>query len=231
MANVERTFGDRLARGYQLYEAINNMSGYAPADDDIKPNNFLSFLDSVDAKNNQVASLKDIYSLDVKSRQNIFFNERGIKKRASYVYAYCKSRSDIKKETAIIQRIYRKIQNYKKPQKNTLPTNDNKRITGEQSYGDFIKLLGDLIESLRQITDYNPPNELITIDSLELYRTDMITINKKVGDTIYDYGIAIKERFEMYEQLKDKMLRIKSSVKAQYGINSNEYQTIKGIKV
>ena len=228
MANSERTFGDILARAYRLYEAILQMLGFAPADADIMPPAFLTFLDSVDAKNNTVAATKQEWSMALKNRIELYFGIEGIKKRASYVIAYCRSRSDLKKEAELIYRICKKIQNYKKPK----PEQDEKkRILGEQSYGDFVKLLGDLIEAVKQVPAYTPPNTLIKVVNLETFRTSLLAINKTIGEKYYEYSIKTKERLAMYVTLKDKMNRIKASVKSQYGLNSNEYNSIKGIRV
>jgi hypothetical protein len=228
MANSERTFGDILARAYRLYEAILQMLGFAPADADIMPPAFLTFLDSIDAMNNTVAATKQEWSMALKNRIELYFGIEGIKKRASYIIAYCRSRSDLKKEAELIYRICKKIQNYKKPK----PEQDEKkRILGEQSYGDFVKLLGDLIEAVKQVPAYTPPNTLITVAKLGTFRTSLLAINQTIGEKYYEYSIKTKERLAMYVTLKDKMNRIKASVKSQYGLNSNEYNSIKGIRV
>lgn len=231
MANSETTFGDKLARGYTLQEAIKQMAGYHPPEDDITPDKYLIFLDSVDAKNISVATLKEQYLISTKDRSELFFNDEGVKKRASYVLAYCKSRSDLKIQTELIRRICKKIQNYKKPKVKDSSTNDKKRTLGEQSFGDFVKLFGDLIEAVREIPSYDPANDLIKIHQMEVFRTSLLNANTNVGDKFYLYSIVIKERLELYDILKSKMLRIKAAVKSQYGINSNEYLSIKGIRV
>lgn len=237
MANSETTFGDRLARGYLLNDAIAQMVGYNPADTDIKTADYKQFLNDVDLKNTTLAGIKTEWQNAVKARQELYFNDTGVKKRTSYVLAYCKSRSDIKKETVVIERICRLILNYRKPKPPKIEKaaddtqTSKKRNLGEQSFGDLVKLLGDLLEALKQLPLYEPPNTLIKLDELTNFRNSLLDSNTVVGDKIYEYLVITKERLIMYEQLKDKMLRIKATVKAQYGINSNEYQSIKGIRV
>lgn len=226
--NSENTHGDKLARSFNLYQAITQMKDYTPASKDLNLESFLAFINSVDEKNLKLASVKNDYSLAVKTRQELFFNDDGVKKRLAYVNAYCKSRVDLKKEVSLISRLTARMKTVKKP-KNI--TDEKKRSSGEQSYGDFMKMLGELIEIVRQIPEYNPPNKLISLQSLEEYRIKITDASKIVGDKYYDYSMKVKERIQLYTELKDYMLRIKNTIKSQYGMKSNEYLSIKGIRV
>ncbi|MFA5011867.1 MAG: hypothetical protein WC644_07900 [Ignavibacteria bacterium] len=231
MAKSNKSYKDKLERGYELYNSIKNMLSFLPAEEDLEPGKYLTFLNSITNINHSADSIKEKHGLSIKARQELFLKDKGVKRRASYIFAYCKSRSDLKLQTEMIGRLSKSILNYKKsdtPVKGKSVKHINRK---EQSFGDYVSLFEDLIDEVRLIPSYTPPNELIQISTLVSFRKEMLESNKTVDDKLNSYNTINKKRLESYNMLHDRMVRIKSSVKSQYGINSSEYQSIKGIRV
>jgi len=101
----------------------------------------------------------------------------------------------------------------------------------EHSYGSMTQFFNDIISTLGQFTGYNPTNTAIKIAGLQATATQLTTLNNTVAQKIQALKIARASRQSSYTDLRDRVQRIKSYVKAQYGINSNEYKLIKGIKI
>ena len=93
------------------------------------------------------------------------------------------------------------------------------------------QMFNDIISTVGQFTGYNPTNATIKIAGLQAISTQLTTLNNTVAQKIQVLKTARATRQNLYTDLKDRVQRIKSYVKAQYGLNSNEYKLIKGIQI
>jgi hypothetical protein len=58
-----------------------------------------------------------------------------------------------------------------------------------------------------------------------------IAANAMVMDSFTQFTQSNATRLDSYHQLSQTAIRIKDSIKAQYGFNSTEYQLVKGLKI
>ena len=236
MSNTERSFADRLARGKSINDAIMPMPNYNPQDPDISKAVYPGFLENVSAKNTEVRVKESAYSAAVADRQEAFFGSNGVKKRATMILNYCKSLKNIGASLKSVARLVAKINNYKKTKTAAPPDPENtdavkKHSKGEQSYGDLTQAIKDLNEILKSIPDYQPNNVLIQTATLDTFIVTLGTLNGSVNTYDNELSNLQTERNNMYDDLKDRMKRIKSYILGDFGRDSAEYQLVGGIKV
>jgi hypothetical protein len=79
--------------------------------------------------------------------------------------------------------------------------------------------------------EYNPANSNITIPKLKNLKNQAIEKNNSVVEAYNQITPKQDSRAALYNQLSQKATRIKDFVKSQYGVNSSEYNLIKGLKI
>ncbi len=111
------------------------------------------------------------------------------------------------------------------------PTTAQVLSQSEKSYGSQTQYFNDLINTISQFTVYAPSNNNIKLVQLQAFSTSVTTLNNAVAQKLQPLKTARATRTATYIDLKDRVQRIKQYVKSQYGLKSNEYSLIKGIKV
>lgn len=237
MGNTEMTFADKLGRGYLMQETINNFDPiFNPVDTDLTPANFLITLDGITAKNSLVDGMRSNYTTNVGLR-NVMVKD--LKSRSSLTMDVIKSAPAFKQYKSTVHNIVKKILNYRPPKTSTPTGGENpeetkKRNRGEQSFADLSGLFTRLVGVITEIVGYDPPNPILKLAEMTNLDTTFKAKNKEMGDLLSELELAIKERYNMYNgenSLKEKMKAIKAATRSQYGADSVQYETIKGIKV
>ena len=101
-----------------------------------------------------------------------------------------------------------------------------------QSFNSKAQFFSDLIVNLTNFGDnYKPANSTLNIPELNNIYTTAIAANSNVMDTFTQFSQTNTTRLDAYFQLSQTAIRIKDSVKAQYGYTSTEYSLIKGLKI
>jgi len=232
----EQTYIDRLGRGVTLNETVKTFNPvFSPFDISIKPDNQAIFLADLEAKNNSVALLKSNYTTSVVERIRIV---KDVKLRTSMIRNFIESVTTYKGFWKPVRDIVKRILNYKPPKpKSDVPKNDEeekKRNRGEQSYSEMAGIFKSLISLLGEVPGYEPPNDSLKIPALTDLHTLLYNLNTEMGSKSGILSVAIEERHKLFDGtggLKDRMKAVKNAVRSQYGNNSNEYLSVKGIKV
>jgi hypothetical protein len=124
----------------------------------------------------------------------------------------------------------RSVKLSKDPVDPTNPDADKAHSTAQLSYGSMIQILNDIIAALVSFNGYDPSNEKIRIDALKERSARMNAMNNDLAVLVQQVKEKSNDRFLLFEDLRDRVLRIKSYVKSEYGIHSIEYKLIKGLK-
>lgn len=125
----------------------------------------------------------------------------------------------------------------RRPPKPKLPEGTpapKKRNVGEQSYAEIAGYFKNLISTVTGIVGYAPTNTDLTVAQMDMLFTAFNTKNTAMNNLYSNISILVGERANMYDGengLRERMLAIKDAVRAQYGIDSPEYNSVKGIKV
>jgi len=231
----EEGFADRLQRARTVQSAIAQFDpAFDPADESLDPATFDVFLDDLDEQNTNTATDVGTYSTDVNARVDMV---KDVKKRVLRVKAYVKSNVAWKNHFPKVRSLSDKIRGYR-PSTPKPPAGDEPpgsppakvRSKGEQSYGEIEENLERLIAAVQAIPGYAPPAAELSIASLQALATSLSTKNSTMGSLSIQVNVKQRERVSGFNTLSDKISAIKEAVKSQYGIDSPEYQSIKGIK-
>lgn len=118
----------------------------------------------------------------------------------------------------------------KDPKDPTGPNADTAHSTAQLSYGSMIQIFNDVIAALVSFNGYDPSNEKIKIPALKEKSAAMNNMNNDLAVLVQQVKEKASNRSQLFDELRDRTLRIKSYVKSEYGIKSDQYKLIKGLK-
>lgn len=235
-STAENTFGARLRRAQDLLNYVQGFTGYAPPREQESIIPLTALINGIVTSNGNESTVEQQYKAAVDARQSAF---KGTTTSVEKLLAPIKGAVEAqfgKKSTesvsisAIIKNM-RSTKLVKPPVDPNSPTKEKTISQSERSYGSMTQMFNDIISTLGQFDGYNPTNAAIKIDGLQTTATQLTTLNDTIAQKIQVLKTARSSRQSLYTDLKERVQRIKSYVKAQYGINSNEYKLIKGIQI
>lgn len=236
MANSETTFADRQQRGREMQAlTLTFVPTFAPADINLGPTPFNTFLDSLTTLNTTVATAEAVWKGNVAVRAGIVVD---IKARALRASSRVKSNVLWKASVPAVKAAADNVRGYRVAKVKSPPDVTPPVLTApraDQSYADFKGLLDKLIAALNVVSGYSTgaPGDL-TVLSLTALSTSLDTSNKLVAANEATLTAARAPRLAAYDAadtgLRAKMQAIKEATKSQYGSQSAQFQQIKGIK-
>jgi hypothetical protein len=243
----ERTFGNRLEHARFLNTAVGKIIGYKPDNTDLNPAPFGTYLDSIEAANNDVAGKSQVL-FDVRTDRRLgFFGDAsqgvpGLATLAGRIRDTVGSMPGGKNSPSYkqIQRLTQKISNYRRPKKAISitpggPDANKKEISqSEASYGSLVQAGRDLAAAVAKVPGYNPSAADLQPAALTAFMTALADKNKAVATALVDLRNAVAARAELYESdttgLKSKFQQAKPAVAAQFGKRSPEYESVSHIR-
>jgi hypothetical protein len=232
----ENTFGSKLRNGQDLSNYILGFTAYTPPRTQESAAAMATLLTSIVTANNTAANNQQQYRTAVKARQTAYAGANGsIVKLLPNINGaveaqYGKTSVEAKSIAAQIKSMRAK-KLVKLPADPTKQAQEKTISQSERSYGSMLQAFNNIVASLQQFTGYNPSNTNLRVAALQATSTQVTTLNNSVAQKIQALKTAKSSRDNLYLDLKDRAQRIKSYVKAQYGVTSNEYTLIKGLKI
>ena len=243
----ETTFGNRLEHARTLNQALGKITGYKPDNTALSAANFGTFLDSVEAGNNNVAGDGQTLSDARNGRRLAYFGDvkqgvAGLSTLAGRVRDYVGSVTGGKKSPSYsrIQKLTQKISNYRPPKKPVSPSpgetaTEKKKVSqSEASYGSLVQHGRDLAAAVAKVAAYNPTSADLTPAALTTAMKTLSDQNKAVADALIDASNSIDQRSKLYDDpasgLKALFQQAKAAVASQFGRRSPEYATVSGIR-
>lgn len=232
----ENTFGAKLRRAQDLVSYLQGFSGYAPPRQQETVVSMNGLITSILSANSAVATAQQQYKTAVNNRLKAFRGTTGsintltVQIRGAVESQYGKKSS----ESASLGAIIKRMRATKLVNTPTDPTKETQQTTisqSERSFGSITQTFSDMVNSLQQFVGYTPSNTSIRIAGLQATVTQLTTLNNSVAQRTQGYKTAMTNRNSGYADLKDRIQRIKSYVKSQYGPASTEYGMIKGIRI
>jgi hypothetical protein len=235
-STVENTFGAKLRRAQDLLTYIQGFAGYAPPRAQESVANLTTLINSIVAANANETGIQQQFKAAVDARQaNFKGTTTSVEKLLAPIKGAVEAQFGKKStESVAITTIIKKMRStklVKPPVDPNAPAQVKTISQSERSYGSMTQLFNDIISTVGQFAAYNPTNNAIKIAGLQATSTQLTTLNNTIAQKIQVLKTARASRLTLYTDLKDRAQRIKSYVKAQYGINSNEYKLIKGIQL
>ncbi|WP_395057923.1 hypothetical protein [Flavobacterium sp.] len=228
----ENSYGARIGNAEKLATALQTFVNYQPQKPEFSFNEFNNFITQIKNLNNTVATKKQTYSLSVESRKQLFEkSDYSIQKILSPINATVKaSFGKQAKEATDVASIIAKIRGA-----NTKPTTTTDQASVSQSYQSYsskTQFFADLITNLTNFgVNYNPSNNQLLVTNLDAIHTNATAANNQVMDSYSQLKQNNDTRISSYNQLSQIAIRIKDSIKSQYGNQSSEYNLVKGLKI
>lgn len=228
----ERSFGSRLENARKLKTTLQSFQNYQPETGEFSIDDLNIIIQSIETINPQVASALIGYRQSVADRREVYATSPlSIKKIITPINAFTRAKFG-KEATSYIalNTLVNKIRGTQLKAKNT--TDSATYSVSQQSYGSIILNFQNLISNLESLgLEYNPANSNITITKLKELKNQAIEKNNSVVEAYNQITPKQDSRAALYNQLSQKATRIKDFVKSQYGVNSSEYNLIKGLKI
>lgn len=209
---------------------------YNPAKEALKVANLQSLLNDARDVLASVHTLETAYDNAVDARKKIFSDLRPLSTKVYGAF----SLSDV--DEIVVngaKSIYRKIQGQRasaKPEAvivDGVATNPKTRSASQQSFDDLIEHFDALISLVSSHSTYSPNEVAIQVPTLKSYLTALRNANLAVTNTHTDINLERGKRntilYSPKTGLVDIALDVKTYIRITYGMNSVEYNNVKGI--
>ena len=230
----ENSYGARIGNAEKLVTILHSFDDYHPQKPEYSANEFYDRITDLKTQNNNIASKKQSYSLAVETRKQLFEkSDNSIKKVLSPINATVKASFGREaKEATEIAGIIAKIRGANAKTKNTATTEEATISQSYRSFSSQTQFFADLLVNLTHFgNNYNPSNNNLSLSELNTLHSNATLANNQVMDTYAKFIKNNDDRISNYEQLSQIAIRIKDSVKSQYGNQSPEHILVKGLKI
>ena len=242
MANAETSHRDRQGKSLLLIDTSAGFSPtYTPGDSSLSVMNFNVFLGGVDAANTTVENLEVNYTNNATARVAMV---KSIREATTQAVGYVKSNKAWATQFKAVKMAADKLRNIRPPTKTAPPpppppggdppAEAAKRNKGEQAYVELQAHLSSLITALTACSGYNPPCAAIALNAFHGMLSSFRGLNMFISQLTGQLTTAREGRRKLYyvgdSCLECKFQAVKNAVKGQYGQNSTEYGSVKGIK-
>ncbi|MBK7094133.1 MAG: hypothetical protein IPH57_03365 [Saprospiraceae bacterium] len=231
------SFSARLRSAQDLLANISQFEGFNPPRPEESVAGIKALIDSIIVTNQaESADLRD-YRLVVKERQMIFFqNSDSVVKMFPTLKEMIKSQYGNRSgEVAILSTIVKKMRSSKAAAvavDNAAEGSEQVRSMkrSEKSFASMTKNFNDFVIALEGFVDFKPVQEPFRIETLKVVTDRLTDLNDSVAEKINKLTIIRFERLQKYKDLSERLLRIKSFVRAHYGTESAEYKILQGFR-
>jgi hypothetical protein len=228
---TERGFGARLANARKILQAIETDGNYQSTNRDLELAQLQLLADQAEADNRQVAEKLGAFIGLVDSRQRLYTKGLGAMLplladiRATVRVSIGAESAELRQVASMIRTIRgEKLRNPRKKE-------DEESVSQSQrSYGSMVQLFDDLVSYLATLPGYVTTSPNIRVPALQQLVTQLRAANDQVTEAYVLLKTARDKRNDSYQLLRDRISRVKSSVKAQFGADSSLYWIIRSIR-
>ncbi|MBK7096793.1 MAG: hypothetical protein IPH57_17640 [Saprospiraceae bacterium] len=220
---------------------LKPMEDYIPLRQEESVEGMDTFIQSVVATNNSVTNLTKEKKLLVKERRDSCYTGQNsvmnilTALKANIKYQYGKNSGQIELLEEISKRM--KSVRAEKAITNAPPSEDGtvtQQVTetqvvkqGEKTFASLTKNFNDYVTTVAAFEGYLPANELLKIEKLNELSAKLHSVNNEIALKLLELRSMKQQRAEMYDELRDRVKRIKLNIRAKYGANSSVYKQIR----
>lgn len=246
MKHGNHSFATKLGNGNKMLKAISEMAEYNPPRSEESINGFSGYLKQIEATNAAESNMLRDYTFLVDERQKVFFlNTDSLEKKFlslknAVISQYGKKSQEIK----ILKRIHNRMTFSKVTKIEETVTSENENAEtalespkgrsgyhAEKTYASLVKNLSDFVTTIEGFNSYQPGIEELNLENLQKYFAYIQSLHNDVIEKQIKLSNIKHERKQQYAELKDRGDRIKFYVKSKYGANSQQYDTVRSIKL
>lgn len=230
----DTTFGARLRKAQEKIEYLNTISNYKPPKNDYTVESLQELANNILVVNSKINTLLLDYTLAVEERSNLFKKgEQSLEKRLTIIRNFIQAIYDKNsRHYQIVNDLIHKM----RPVSNKKSSDELSEVEAtvsksQLSYGSLIANFQELVNVLKQYSEYNPNNQLIKISELEILLEKLRDLSNRVSNNANLLRPVRNERQNLYNDLKVRFTRIKAYIRADFGIKSTEYVSLKDLKL
>lgn len=228
----ERSFAQRYTKARELAVYLDGIAAYSPSLSALSASKLNDLLDQIEAANASVASNLSAVQTERDERLALFKGDAGLIKLASQARDYIasvlpngKKARDFVKAQKIVQKM-RGVRLTKKPVAKEGGETPKTISTYEVSFGSLLGSGRELLEVIKTVPGYAPSNNKLTVAEFTNFLDAIDDKNTLVAQKYEAYDDAVEARSGLYDELQDRITKIKLAVASQFGKDSNEYKDV-----
>lgn len=230
----EVSFGARLLRAKELLSYIGNFNNFSPPRSEETPAAMAALITQIDAGNSTRAAAQQAYKAAVSIRQENFrTKDVSVFKllaplRGAVAAQYGNKSNEFNQVADLIRKIRASRLVVSQSSTNANPVYISQ---SEQSFGSTTLYFKDLVDVVGQLPNFAPSNPNVSVRQLQQFSAGLDQLNANVANSFQQLQNARDGRHLLYDELSERVTRIKAYVKSAYGTQSREYNLIKGLKI
>ena len=235
------SYASRLRAAQDVLTVLKPMEDYIPLRQEESVEGMDTFIQSVVATNNSVTNLTKEKKLLVKERRDYFYTGQNsvmnilTALKANIKYQYGKNSGQIE----LLEEISKRMKSVRAEKAITnAPSSEDGTVTqqvtetqvvkqGEKTFASLTKNFNDYVTTVAAFEGYLPANELLKIEKLNELSEKLHSVNNEIALKLLELRSMKQQRAEMYDELRDRVKRIKLNIRAKYGANSSVYKQIR----
>ncbi len=231
----ENSFRARVGRAQEFLAYISGFENYNPPRPEENIENVRAVITELVDIMSKVASLNDLHKAAINARYFAFFEkEDSVQKllvqiRAAVDSLYGKTSP----QASAVGKIIRDMRNVK-VRKEIVDINNEISVESagrsEKSFGSVTYFFHEILATIQNYQDYATSNTRVSLESLKQTAERLVALNGDVNKKYQDLDAAREMRETRYIEFRNRSQRIKAYVRGQYGMNSKEYNLIRGLR-
>lgn len=236
------SFAARLRAGQDAVAFIESLTDYIPLREEESKESLNNYVMSVAAVNDSITNLIKEKKLLTKERMDIFYTgtnsvtKNFITIKANVRHQYGRNSGQME----LLNEISYRMKSVKAEKVIPLETSaentnaEDQQLTelqvvkpGERTFASLTKNFNDFVTTLESLEDYKPLNNSFTIENLKAIGTKLNKLNTEITLKELELRSRRQARFEMYQEMENRIERVKFSIRAKYGANSSVYKQIR----
>ncbi len=228
--STQSSFAARIGKAEVLYNTMKGFDDFSPGDASITLQGIRAYIDSLYELQDEHAARYNAFTSAVQTRRKLFTGDKALSRTMTMVKNYVKALYGATSDKSRnINAIAIRIRG-EKPVTVANASGESSISRSEKSYGAQLVNLLYLISTLNGFgDDYAPKNHSITIDALVLLSGEIKAANDNFVLAYQALHPLVVRRQEAFIELSARVQRIKQMALAQYGSQSLEYKSIKGL--
>lgn len=229
------SFASRLGKAKNLQIIVGSFTNYVAPVPTASLATLTETITTIDTLQQQYNIVKSDYTTKTKERKIIFSeNNNSIDKLLSPIRTFIealkgKESTELAQITSLVNKIRGSVA--KTFTKSTESETDSISQI-ERTYASRLANFKNIIDILSSLGEgYAPPNESISLEALNALATTAQESTTAVDVCLSVYKPIINERQTLYDTLRQQTQSIKNFIKAQFGIDSNEYSQVKKLVI
>ena len=232
MASIsEKSFGQRYTKGRELVEYLKALTTYSPGNPLIEAASMETLLDSILTANSNVSAKLSTLQTERDERLEMYNGIEGLINQSGQIRDYIasidakgKKSLDYKKVQSAVKRMRGKRLT-KKPVASEEGGEAPKTVsTSEVSFGSVLSTAFEILEVIKGNAAYAPSNTNLTVANFTTFLNSIDAKNKLIAQRRTEYDNATESRMNLYNDLQDRVTKVRLALASQYGKTSNEYK-------